>query len=84
MKLEIKPFVLGANALLKELEDRPCNRVLVCESRLSELIETSEIIKKQPLAARAREVWAAVGGCYTKVCVWGQWHHFALCKVGGA
>ena len=41
MKLEIKPFVLGANALLKEWEHRPCNRVLVCESRLSELIETT-------------------------------------------
>lgn len=41
MKLEIKPFVLGTNALLKELEHGPCNRALVCESRLSELIETA-------------------------------------------
>lgn len=41
MKLEIKPFVLGANALLKKLEHRPCNQVVGCESRLSALIETS-------------------------------------------
>lgn len=41
MKLEINQFVLRANALLKELEHKPCSRVLVCESRLSKLIETS-------------------------------------------
>lgn len=41
MKLEINPFVLGANALLKELGHRLWNRVLVCESRLSELMETT-------------------------------------------
>lgn len=42
IKLEIKPFVLEAKALLKELELRPYNRVFfVCESRWSELIETS-------------------------------------------
>lgn len=28
MKLEIKPFVLEANALLKKLELRPCNTVI--------------------------------------------------------
>lgn len=37
MKLEIKPFVLEANALPKKLELRPCN--FVCESRWSERIE---------------------------------------------
>lgn len=26
----MKPFVLEANALLKELELRPCNRVFLC------------------------------------------------------
>lgn len=41
MKLEIKPFVLGANALLKELEHRPHHRVVGCESRLSALVETN-------------------------------------------